>query len=92
MDHGSLRGVAAAWGVRSGRGRRPRRAAAQKTLEELRQLSAQLTFDSWAPGSHKVIGTARRALNEFLELHERERPGPFVQPLFQGDMQAALHN
>ena len=93
MDLGSLRGVAGVWGVRTrGRGRKPKRAALQKTLTELRELAAQLAFDSWAPGSHKVIGTARRSLNEFLELHEVERPEPFMHPQFQGDMVAALHN
>ena len=79
------------WGA-SKRGRKRRRAEVQKTLGELQQLAMELTMDSWAPGSQKVISTARRSLAEWAELYAEERPQPFVLPLFHGDLNAALHN
>jgi len=63
-----------------------------KALHELRVLARELMGKGWASSTHRVIDTARRALAEFAEMHAEERPELFLEPLFYGDLQAALHN
>ena len=95
LGGGRRGGQGAAAGARGGGGQgrgRKRKRGPKRSLDELFEMAGELTSESWAEGSKKVIKVARRNLAEWCEEHADERPVAFMEPLFHGDMRAGLHN